>query len=62
MNESLKLHVVFAHYMEYFELTGHTQFHPIHDEMTTSFMNTEQPLMGTQMKLSRNQNRSLYLT
>ena len=23
MNESLKLHVIFAHYVEYFELTGH---------------------------------------
>ena len=24
MNESLKLHVIVAHYVEYFELTGHT--------------------------------------
>ena len=24
MNESLKLHVIFAHYVEYFQLTGHT--------------------------------------
>ena len=24
LNESLKLHVIFAHYVEYFEQTGHT--------------------------------------
>ena len=24
MSESLKLHVIFSHYVEYFELTGHT--------------------------------------
>ena len=24
LNESLKLHVIFAHYVEYFEKTGHT--------------------------------------
>ena len=59
VNESLKLHVIFAHFLEYFELTGHTLFHSIVDDMTTSFMNTEQLLMGTRMKLQGNQNRSL---
>ena len=24
MSESLKLHIIFSHYVEYFELTGHT--------------------------------------
>ena len=59
MNESLKLHVVFARYNEYFELTGHTLFHQTQDDLTMSFMNTEEPHMGTGMKLQRNQNKSL---
>ena len=33
MNESLKLHVIFAHYVEYFELTGHTLLR-YNDEVT----------------------------
>ena len=30
MNESLKLHVIFAHYVEYFELSWHTLLRCIH--------------------------------
>ena len=56
---SLKLHVIFAHFLEYFELTGHTLFHPIVNDMTTSFLNTEQLLTGTRMKLQGNKKRSL---
>ena len=52
MNESLKLHVIFAHYVEYFELTGHTLLR-YNDEVTEA-VHSQLQMFEERHKLKRN--------
>ena len=56
MNETLKLHVIFSHYMEYFELTGHTLLR-FSDEVTEA-VHSQLRMFEERHKLKRNNKSS----
>ena len=56
MNESLKLHVIFAHYVEYFELTGHTLLR--YTDEVTEAVHSQLQMFEERHKLKRNNKSS----
>ena len=56
LNESLKLHVIFAHYVEYFEQTGHTLL--IYSDKVTEAVHSQLRMFEERHKLKRNNKSS----
>ena len=56
MNETLKLHVIFAHYMEYFEQTGHTLLR--YTDEVTEAVHSQLRMFEERQKLKRNNKSS----
>ena len=56
MSESLKLHIIFSHYVEYFELTGHTLL-KYTDEVTKA-VHSQLRMFGERHQYKRNNKES----
>ena len=56
LNESLKLHVIFAHYVEYFEQTGHTLL--IYSDKVTEAVHSQLRMFEERHKFKRNDKSS----
>ena len=56
LNESLKLHVIFAHYVEYFEKTGHTLLR--YSDEVTEAVHSQLRMFEERHKLKRNNKSS----
>ena len=56
LNESLKLHVIFAHYVEYFEKTGHTLLR--YTDKVTEAVHSQLRMFEERHKFKRNDKSS----